>query len=109
MRRGDIYFVDLNPTEGREQRGDRPVLVLTEESFNRISPPLVAPVTTGGSFARHRGFAVDLAGQTEKVRGMVLCNQLRTLDIAARNGRFIERAPPALVTEVLARVATLIA
>ncbi len=109
MDRGDIYFVDLDPTQGREQQGHRPVFVVTPARFNRMSPPLVAPVTTGGAFARHRGFAVDLTDQMKKISGFVLCNQLRTLDITARNGRFVERAPPEVVDDVLARIATLIA
>jgi mRNA-degrading endonuclease toxin of MazEF toxin-antitoxin module len=109
IERGDIYFVDLDPTQGREQRGHRPVFVITRAAFNAISAPLVAPVTTGGAFARHRGFAVDLAPHLKTVRGVVLCNQLRTLDVTARNGRFIERAPQLVIAEVLARIATLIA
>ncbi|MFI4935548.1 MAG: type II toxin-antitoxin system PemK/MazF family toxin [Caulobacterales bacterium] len=108
MRRGDIYFVDLDPTQGREQRGHRPVFIVTPEPFNRLGAPLVAPITTGGAFARHRGFAVDLTARAAKVRGAVLCNQLRTLDIAARNGRFVEHAPSEVIDEVLAKIATLI-
>lgn len=108
MDRGDIWLVDLDPTHGREQRGHRPVLIVTPAAFNRLGTQLVAPITTGGAFARHRGFAVPLPpGGT--IHGVVLCNQLRTLDIAARNGRFVERASAETVEEVLARVATLVA
>jgi mRNA-degrading endonuclease toxin of MazEF toxin-antitoxin module len=107
--RGDIYFVDLEPVRGREQRGHRPVFVITTSRFNAFAAPLVAPITSGGAFARHRGFAVDLASHTHRVRGVVLCNQLRTVDLAARNGRFVERAPQPVIDDVLARIATLIA
>jgi mRNA-degrading endonuclease toxin of MazEF toxin-antitoxin module len=109
IERGDIYFVDLDPTQGREQRGHRPVFVITPAAFNAVSAPLVAPVTSGGAFARHRGFAVDHSQHFQKVRGIVLCNQLRTLDITARNGRFVERAPTSVVADVLARIGALIA
>ena len=108
MKRGDIYFVDLDPVQGREQRGHRPVFIITPEAFNRLSAPLVAPITSGGAFARHRGFAVELSGRALRIQGVVLCNQLRTLDIAARNGRFVESAPNEVVSDVLARIATLI-
>jgi mRNA interferase MazF len=40
IQRGEIYFVDLNPTKGREQTGQRPVLVLSTDAINRL--PLVA-------------------------------------------------------------------
>ncbi len=108
MERGDVYFVDLEPTVGREQRGHRPVFILSPEPFNRLGTPLVAAVTTGGAFAKHRGFAVDLTPHMNTIRGVVLCNQIRSLDVASRNGRFVERAPQPLIDEVLARVATLI-
>ena len=85
------------------------MFVVTPAPFNALTAPLVAPITSGGGFARHRGFAVELALHTRQVRGVVLCNQLRTLDSGARNGRFVERAPGPVVDDVLARIATLIA
>jgi len=109
IERGDVYFVDLDPTQGRVQRGHRPVFVVTTAAFNAISAPLVAPITTGGAFARHRGFAVDLSAHMQQIQGAVLCNQLRTLDLEARNGSFVERAPVAVINEVLAKIAALIA
>jgi mRNA interferase ChpB len=106
VERGDIYFVDLDPTAGREQRGHRPVIIVTPGPFNQLGAQLVAPITSGGNFARHRGFVVELAGT--KMHGVIRCNQMRTLDIAARNGRFVERAPSGIVDDMLAKIATLI-
>lgn len=37
MRRGDIYLVALDPTEGHEQQGTRPVLVVSPDEFNRVT------------------------------------------------------------------------
>ncbi len=45
IKRGEIYFVDLNPTKGREQSGNRPVLVLSVDSINKL--PLVITVVVG--------------------------------------------------------------
>ncbi len=106
VERGDIYFVDLDPTAGREQRGHRPVIVVSPAAFNALGVQLVAPITNGGNFARHRGFAVELTNI--KTTGIILCNQLRTVDIAARNGRLVERAPEAVIEDMLARIATLV-
>ena len=106
MERGDIYFVDLNPIAGREQRGHRPIIVVTPKAFNRLGVQLVAPITTGGAFARHRGFAVELTGT--QTTGVILCNQLRTIDIGARNGRLVESAPAVVIENMLAKIATLI-
>ena len=53
--RGDILHLNLNPVLGKEQRGERYVLVLTLAPFNRFGLALVAPVTQGGGFAREHG------------------------------------------------------
>jgi len=61
MRRGDIYMVDLEPTQGREQRGYRPVLVVSPDDFNQATGlPVIVPITNGGDFARRIRFAVSL-------------------------------------------------
>lgn len=106
MDRGDIYFVDLDPTAGREQRGHRPVIIVSPAAFNALGVQLVAPITNGGNFARHKGFAVEL--NNTKTNGVILCNQLRTIDIPARNGRRVERAPDEIIDDMLARIATLV-
>ena len=109
MERGDIYLVSLDPTQGHEQRGRRPVLVISPGPFNRFTKvPVVLPITTGGNFARTLGFAVPLAGAGTRTTGIVRCDQPRALDIAARNGRKLEQVPASLIDEVLARVATIL-
>ncbi len=108
MERGDIWHVDLNPVQGREQAGRRFILILTPAAFNALGTVLCAAITQGGDFARHRGFAVSLTGTGLKTGGVVLCNQLRTLDLRARQARFIERAPDFVVDEALAKVSALL-
>ncbi|MBI4904283.1 MAG: type II toxin-antitoxin system ChpB family toxin [Acidobacteria bacterium] len=108
MNRGDTYHVDLNPTQGREQAGARFVLIVSPAEFNVMGTPLVCPISQGGNFARHAGFAVSLSGTGTQTSGVVLCNQARVLDLHARRARFIEKVPKFLVDEVLARLSTLI-
>jgi len=106
MRRGEIWLVGPDPVEGHEQRGRRPVLIVSPEAFNRVTGvPLVVPITSGGRFARTAGFAVPLTGAGTKTTGVVRCDQPRALDLGARNGRRLERVPDAIVDEVLARLA----
>ena len=102
MERGDIFDVDLEPTKGRVQRGRRPVIVVTTKDFNHHNPPIVCPITRGGESSRLKGFAVSLSGTGTKTDGVVLCNQPRALDISARRGKRIERAPHNVIDEVLA-------
>jgi len=107
MERGEIWFADLEPTRGREQAKARYVMVLSQRSFNLLGVQLIAPISSGGEFARAKGFAVSLSGAGTKAAGVVLCHQIRTIDIKAQGGRFIEKAPDFIVDEVLARLSAL--
>jgi mRNA interferase ChpB len=109
MDQGEIYFVSLDPTSGHEQRGFRPVLIVTSRAFNMLTNvPVVLPITTGGNFARVRGFAVSLDGIGLQTHGVVRCDQPRALDLKARKARATgDRVPEAMMAEILARVAGL--
>lgn len=108
MKRGEIWHVDLNPTSGREQQGARYVMIVSPDAFNRATgTAIVAPITTGGGGSRLKGFAVTLSGAGTNATGVVLCDQLRTLDLRARGGRRSEAAPDFITDEVVARIATL--
>lgn len=103
MRRGEIWLVGLDPTQGHEQKGRRPVLIVSPEAFNRVTKvPVVLPITSGGNFARTAGFAVALDGT--KTTGIVCCDQPRALDLAARGGKKLESVGDAIMNEVLAKV-----
>ena len=106
MDRGDVWFVDLNPVKGREQANARYVLIISPRAFNRLGAPIIAPITAGGEFARVQGMTVSLSGAGTRAIGVVLCHQIRVLDLRARGGRFIEKAPEFIVDEVLARIST---
>ena len=106
--RGDILYLDLDPTKGREQRGSRFVLVLSVGEFNRFGLALVCPITQGGGFAREHGFAVSLSAVGAQTQGVVLCHQARTIDYKERRARWVESLPEQTVMEVLARVRALL-
>jgi mRNA interferase ChpB len=99
-------MVSLDPTEGHEQRGSRPVLVISPTAFNRATKlPVVLPITSGGEFARGIGFAVPLAGT--RTTGVVRCDQPRVLDLGVGGRRKVEAVSAELLDEVLARAVTL--
>jgi mRNA-degrading endonuclease toxin of MazEF toxin-antitoxin module len=105
MKRGEIWVVSLDPSAGHEQSGRRPVLIVSANSFNRLTgTPVVLPITSGGQFARIAGFAVSLTGSGTSTTGVVRCDQPRAVDIAARKGRRVEAVPDSIVQEVLARL-----
>lgn len=106
MKRGEIWLVSLDPASGHEQKGRRPVLIVSPEAFNRITKvPVVLPITSGGNFARMAGFAITLTGSGCKTTGIIRCDQPRVLDLVARGGRRLESIPDAIMIDVLARVA----
>ncbi len=106
MKRGDIYLVSLDPTMGHEQRGQRPVLVVSPTEFNeKTKLPVILPITSGGEFARRIAFAVPISGI--RTTGVVRCDQPRTLDLPARGGRKVDTLPPEIMVEVLAKTVTL--
>ena len=106
MKRGDIYLVSLDPTSGHEQRGSRPVLVVSPSEFNEATKlPVILPITSGSDFARNLGFAVPLTGI--KTTGIVRCDQPRVIDLAARYARKVDTLPASIMNIVLAKVVTL--
>lgn len=105
MKRGEIWLVGLDPTSGHEQKGRRPVLIVSPEAFNRVTKvPVILPITSGGNFARTTGFAVPLTGAGINTAGVVRCDQPRALDLTARAGKKLESIPDALMDEVLAKI-----
>lgn len=83
IKRGQIYFVNLNPTKGREQTGRRPVLVVSDDAINR--QPLVATVVVGTDSANvPRDYPVNVrvrAAESGLSKDSVfLCFQIRSLD-----------------------------
>ena len=106
MNRGDIYMVSFDPAHGHEQKGHRPVLVVSPTAFNKVTKlPVVLPITSGGQFARRIAFAVPLAGT--RTTGVVRCDQPRVLDLHARGGMRVESLPVEILDDVLARAVTL--
>jgi mRNA interferase ChpB len=69
---------------------------------------IVCPITQGGNYSRLAGFTASLSNSGTKTQGVVLCNQLRTVDYRAREARFFEVAPPFVVNDVLARVSAIL-
>jgi mRNA interferase MazF len=83
IQRGDIYFVNLNPVQGREQAGQRPVLVLSVDAINRL--PLVVTVvvgTKGANMPRDYPTNVRVAPADSglPIETVFLCFQIRSLD-----------------------------
>ena len=103
IKRGEIWLVGLDPAHGHEQKGQRPVLVVSADAFNQLTKtPVIVPITSGGNFARIRGFTVTLSGT--RTAGLIRCDQPRVIDLVARGAKRLESVPAAIMDEVLAKV-----
>jgi mRNA interferase MazF len=98
---GDIVMMNFTPQAGHEQAGRRPALVISNRSFHRYTRmAIVCPIT---SQLKDYPMHVRLNAQTQTT-GEVLCEHVKSLDLAARSAAFIERIPDELLAEVLERV-----
>lgn len=97
-KKGDFVTLSFDPQSGREQRGRRPALVISNELFNlRVGLAIVCPLTN-----TDRGFPFHIpVPKSPKLTGFVMVEQVKSVDFAARQVKFVMRAPAAFVTDVL--------
>ncbi len=98
VRQGDIIKICFDPQEGHEQSGYRPAVVVSNNFFNqKCSMTLLCPITnTNNKYPLH----VPLDDRTGTT-GVVLCEQLRAMDLTARQHRFVERIPEDLLNRII--------
>jgi mRNA interferase MazF len=104
-RRGDIVWLSFQPQAGHEQAGRHPALVLSPAAYNaRVGLGLFCPIT-----GRSKGYPFEVALPPGlAVGGVVLSDQIKSLDWRARRAEFAGRLPGAHVLEVLRRLSTLL-
>ena len=103
--RGDLVWIDLNPTRGREQAKVRPALVVSPKAYNqKTSLALMCPITSA-----EKGYPFEVVLSTKKVAGVVLADHIRSLDWNARKAKFISKAKPAELAEVQQKLSLLLA
>lgn len=97
VKQGDIIKINFDPKEGHEQAGYRPAVVVSNNFFNSRSPmTIVCPITnTNNGYPLH----VPLTGTT--TTGVVLCEQIRSLDLSARPHKIVEKMPKQLMNRIL--------
>jgi mRNA interferase MazF len=102
---GDIVWLNFDPQAGHEQAGHRPALVLSPKAYNgRTGLCLVAPITN-----QDKGYPFELAlPEICQTTGVVLCDQVRSLDWKARIATLKERAGHDFTRDVLARFMPLV-
>ena len=101
---GDLVWLNFSPQSGHEQNGRRPALVVSPRAYNhKVGLALFCPVTHQ---AKGYPFEVSIPDQI-KIQGVVLADQLKSLDWQARQAEFIARLPATSLQETLAKIAAL--
>ena len=105
IHRGEIYFVNLNPVKGREQAGQRPVLVLSVDAINKL--PLVVTIvvgTKGENISRDYPTNVRVSPEDSglPMETVFLCFQIRSLD----SKRFPDKPAGKVSDRVLEKIET---
>lgn len=95
-KRGDVFLVTLNPTEGREIRKTRPCVIVSPDELNAsLSTFIVAPMTTGGY-----AYPFRIGCRFQKKDGFVVLDQVRTVD-RRRLVQRLGRLAPSTVSKAL--------
>ena len=103
--RGDVVWISLSPQAGHEQAERRPAVVVSPRSYNgKVGLGLFCPIT---SHARGYPFEVSLPGGLP-MRGVVLADQVRSLDWRVRQAEFAARLPADTSAEVVGKLAALL-
>ncbi len=103
--RGDLVWLDFSPGSGHEQLGKRPALCLSVKEYNEKTGLALFCACT--SVIKGYPYEVPIAG-TDQIQGVVLADQIKSLDWKARNISFIASLPDAHLIDVIAKFATLL-
>jgi mRNA interferase MazF len=103
--RGDIVYLDFNPTKGHEQRGYRPALIISPAVYSeKSSLALFLPITS-----QQKGYPFEvLLPEGLQIQGVILVDQIKSLDWRVRQIKFVETLSLEVISEVQAKIMPLI-
>lgn len=103
--RGDVVWISFNPQAGHEQAGRRPAIVLSPKEYNqKVGLGLFCPITS-----QAKGYRFEVAlPQEADITGVILSDQVKSLDWRVRQAEFKEALPVEVIDEVLAKLGTLL-
>jgi mRNA interferase MazF len=103
--RGDVVWLQFDPQVGHEQAGKRPALVLSPSAYNgRVGLALLCPIT---SQRKGYPFEVPLPAGV-RVQGVVLADQIKSLDWRVRRAERADSVPQAVMDEAVAKIRVLL-
>jgi len=103
-KRGDIIWLNFSPTEGHEQGGRRPSLVLSPESYNRlIKLAIVCPITQ-----KIKGYSFEVPVSIGKIKGVILSDHIKSIAYKERKIKYIDQVSEIVAKEVIQKIRAII-
>ena len=102
--RGDIVWLNFNPSSGHEQRGKRPAVVISPKKYNeKIGLGLFCPITS-----KVKNYPFEVKIENDNINGVVLADQIKSLDWETREIEFIAKETREKVNEIIDKISVLI-
>jgi mRNA interferase MazF len=102
--RGDVVWLQFDPQSGHEQAGRRPALTLSPKAYNeKVGLAIFCPVTS-----YEKGYPFEVRINEQKIKGVILADQVKSLDWKMREAEFIVKAPLSVTNEVIELLSTLV-
>jgi mRNA interferase MazF len=102
--RGDVVWLQFNPQSGHEQSGRRPALTLSPKAYNqKTGLAIFCPITS-----QEKGYPFEVKVKERQIQGIILADQVKSLDWRIRKATFVAKSKPEVVINVLALINTLI-
>jgi len=102
--RGDLVWLNFTPQAGHEQAGKRPAIVISPSTYNSKTNLMIAcPITS-----KIKNYPFEVLVNGKKISGVVLSDQVKSLDWKARKATFIEKAVDPVISEIQEKLALLI-
>jgi mRNA interferase MazF len=102
--KGDIVWLNFTPQAGHEQMGRRPAIVISPYEYNeKVGLGLFCPITS-----KEKGYPFEVKIENKKIGGVVLSDQIKSLDWDKREIEFIIKGKRTEIDEVLEKIKALI-
>jgi len=103
--RGDIVWLNFTPQSCHEQMGKRPAIVLSPKEYNvKVGLAIFCPITN-----KEKGYPFEVKIKTKKISGVILSDQVKSLDWKTRKAEFIINASENEIMETLDKLKILLA
>jgi mRNA interferase MazF len=102
--KGDIVWLNFNPQTGHEQMGRRPAIVISPVEYNKkVGLGLFCPITS-----KEKGYPFEVRIENKKINGVVLSDQIKSLDWNIREVEFIIKAKSNEIDDVINKIKAII-